>query len=691
MRLSQTTAQHDALYRTKREPVESDRLRRAVAPRRWRRPPIPAGASATETDNDDELMTSTTPRSELPAPADARDVNPLYLAVVGQVDHGKSTLVGRLLHETGSLPEGKVEQVQAMCRRRGVPFEWAFVTDALKAECDQGVTIDASHIRLRTPKRSYVLVDAPGHLAFLHNMISGAAGAEAALLVIDAAEGVKEQSRRHGYLLHLLGIRQLIVAVNKMDLVGYDAARFHAIEAEFRDYLGSLGLRAEHFIPVSARGGDGVAEITAPLAWYSGPTLAEALDDLHRPPQPRQFALRMPVQDVYKLDGRRIIAGRIECGVLNAGDEILVSPSNKTARVRSIEIWNATAPVDAAHAGQSVEITLEDPIPVERGEVISHLDAPPMETTVFRARLFWLGNRPLKRGDRYQLRLGTANVPVRVQSVEKVISTADLSSKAAAEVPHDGVADVVLQSRSMLALDPFERNPRLGRFALIDGYDTVGGGVISMEGYPDQRGAVTVKATNISEVAHRISHEMRVAQNGHAPGVLWLTGLSGAGKSTLAIELEQRLFRKGYQVFVLDGDNVRHGLNANLGFSPEDRAENIRRVGEVAALFAEAGLLVITAFISPYRADRDRARAAAGDNFHEIHVAADLATCESRDPKGLYRRARAGEIRDFTGISAPYEPPAEPELTVDTSALDVEAAVQRLVDYVEAKFALKRR
>ncbi len=636
-------------------------------------------------------MTNSIPRSSLPATAATREVSPLHVAIVGHVDHGKSTLVGRLLHETGSLPEGKVEQVQAMCQRRGMPFEWAFVTDALKAERDQGVTIDVSHIRLRTPKRTYILVDAPGHLEFLRNMISGAAGTEAALLVIDAAEGIKEQSRRHGYLLHLLGIRQLVVAVNKMDLVGYDAGRFHAIESEYRDYLGSLGLQAEHIIPVSARDGDGITEHTEPLSWYNGPTVAEALDGLRRPAQPRELALRMPVQDIYKFDDRRIIAGRIECGVLNAGDEILFSPSNKKARIKSIEAWNADQPVLAAHAGQSVGITLEDQIFVERGEVVSHVDGPPMETTVFRARLFWLGKSPMKVGDRYHLKLNTTTAPVRVQAIEKVISTADLSSKAEAAVPRDGVAEVVLQSRQLLALDPFDRNPRLGRFVLLDEYDTVGGGVINMEGYPDQRSSVTVKATNLTEVAHGVTHEMRRTQNGHAPGVLWLTGLSGAGKSTLAIELERRLFSKGYQVFVLDGDNVRNGLNANLGFSPEDRAENIRRVGEVAALFAEAGVLVITAFISPYRADRDRARQAAGDAFHEIYVAADLATCEGRDPKGLYRRARAGEIRDFTGVSAPYEPPSDPDLTVDTGELDVEAAVVRLVDYVEQNFALKPR
>lgn len=627
----------------------------------------------------------------LPRGARGKGGAPLYVAVVGHVDHGKSTLVGRLLHETGSLPEGKAEAVAEMCRRRGMPFEWAFVTDALQAERDQGITIDVSHIRLRTQKRPYVLVDAPGHREFLKNMISGAASSEAALLIIDAHEGIRQQSKSHGYLLHLLGIRQVAVAVNKMDLANYDEATFGRIDSEYRAYLRSLGITPTAVIPVSAREGDNIGARSDRMPWYQGPTVAEALDALPTATVPRDLPLRMPVQDVYKFDQRRIIAGRIECGVLRVGDELVFSPSNKTAVVKSIESWNRNETVYAAQAGQSIGFTLEDQIFVERGHVVSHADRPPVETNVFKGRIFWLGKEPLEAGRRLTLKLHTASVPVTVERIERVFDTDDLSDNPSEQVERNGVAEIVIRSRGMLALDDFETNPRLGRFVLVDTYDVVGGGIISMEGYADQRGLVTVKSTNIQAVQHHVTPEMRTAQNGHEPGVLWFTGLSGAGKSTLAVALEQQLFRRGYQTFVLDGDNVRHGLNANLGFSPEDRAENIRRVGEVAALFAEAGLLAITAFISPYRSDRDRAREAAGARFHEIHVKADLETCEMRDPKGLYKKARAGEIKDFTGISAPYEAPDKPELEIDTSTLTVEEAVQILVGYVDQHFAIKRR
>jgi bifunctional enzyme CysN/CysC len=631
------------------------------------------------------------PERRARAISQGQDRPPLYVAIVGHVDHGKSTLVGRLLHETGSLPDGKVEAVEDMCRRRGMPFEWAFVTDALKAERDQGITIDVSHIRLGTELRKYVLVDAPGHREFLKNMISGAAQSDAALLVIDAVEGVQEQSRRHGYLLHLLGLSQVIVAVNKMDLVGYDEARFNEIEHDYRAYLASIGVTPTHVVPVSARHGDGVSEAPEKMLWYDGPTVKDALDALAAPMPPRELALRLPVQDVYKFDERRIIAGRIECGKLRAGDRLLFSPSNKITKVRAIESWNRHDPVLAAHAGQSVGITLEDQIFVERGEVISHVEAPPIETNVFKARLFWMGKQALRAGDTLTLKLHTFSGPVRVESIERVIDTGTLSEGAAETVERDGIAEVVLRSRAMLALDSFDTNPRLGRFVLVDRYDVVGGGIISMDGYPDQRELITVRSTNIKAVEHAVTTDMRALQNGHRPGVLWLTGLSGAGKSTLAIALEQALFRKGYQVYVLDGDNVRQGLNANLGFSPEDRAENIRRVGEVAALFAQAGVLVVTAFISPYRSDRQRAREAAGESFREIHIKADLETCEGRDPKGLYAKARSGEIAEFTGISAPYEAPESPDFTVDTSSLSVDEALEQLLAYVEREFEITVR
>jgi bifunctional enzyme CysN/CysC len=611
----------------------------------------------------------------------------LKIVIVGHVDHGKSTLVGRIFHDTGSLPEGKVEAIKAMCERRGMPFEFAFLMDALQAERDQGITIDTAQIWFKSQKRDYVIIDAPGHKEFLKNMVTGAAASDAALLVIDVHEGVKEQSRRHGYLLHLLGVRQVAVVCNKMDLVGFEEAAFRAVERDYTGYLASIGVTPTFVVPVSARGGDNIAARAATMPWYHGPTVIEALDHFHPSAVSLELPLRFPVQDVYKFDHRRIIAGRVESGVLRVGDQVLVSPANKTVRIASIEAWGGPQPVEAK-AGQSIGVTFEDQIFIERGDLISHEDNAPIETDVFRAQVFWLGREPLKVGSAYKCKLATAEFPVTVQSIERVIDTGDLSHRDAIRVERNEVAEVVLRARKLAALDEFRDNARTGRFVLVDRYDAAGGGIVSIEGYADQRKLVTVRSTNIVRVEHGVTAEARSMRNGHRGGVLWLTGLSGAGKSTLALELEQRLFAKGYQTYVLDGDNVRAGLNANLGFSPEDRAENIRRVGELAALFADAGMIVITSFISPYRSDRDRARKAAKDSFHEIYVKADLATCERRDPKGLYKRARAGEIGEFTGISSPYEAPEMAELVVDTANESVEACADRLMDYVRDHIAI---
>ena len=621
-----------------------------------------------------------------------RDV--MNIVMVGHVDHGKSTLVGRLIHDTGTMPEGKLEALRAVCKRRGMPFEWGFLLDALQGERDQGVTIDAAHIRFRTERRDYAIIDAPGHREFLKNMVTGAASAEAAVLLIDVVEGVREQTRRHAYLLHLLGVRQVAVAVSKMDLVDFAAPRFEEVAGECRAYLAAIGVEATAIIPVAARDGDNVVDRSSRMDWYRGPTVIGALDEFDTAPAPVERPLRLPLQDVYRFDDRRILAGRIDTGRLAVGDELLFSPSNKTARVATIENWNGPAPTEAS-AGQSIGITLDEQIFVERGEVASHVEDPPLETNVFRAHLFWLGAKPLVTGQRYKLKLNTTEAQVEVQEIERVIDTRDLGTSEADRVERNGVAEVVLRSPALLPLDEFAANPRGGRFVLVDGYEIAGGGIINMEGYPDQRSLITVMGTNLTEVEHRVPLEARITRNGHRGGVLWFTGLSGSGKTTLAIEVEHRLFRKGYQTYVLDGDNVRAGLNANLSFSPDDRAENIRRVGEVAALFSDAGFIVISAFISPYRADRDRARAAAEayevGRFHEVYIKADLETCEERDPKGLYKRARAGEIADFTGISAPYEPPEATDLEVDTGAESVAQSVQHIIDYIERHFALDPR
>ena len=618
----------------------------------------------------------------------------LRVVVVGHVGHGKSTLIGRLFHDLGALPPGKIEAIQAMCERRGMPFEWAFLLDALQAERDQRITIETAQIWLRDRDRDIIFIDAPGHKEFLRNMVTGAAGADAALLVIDAGAGVEEQSRRHGYLLHFLGLRQVAVAVTKTDLAGYDKTRFAEVASVITSHLANIGLDISAIVPVSARQGENVVAQAKTMGWYRGPTLIEAIRGFKPLPSLRDLPLRLAIQDVYNFDQRRILVGRVEAGSFNVGDRLLFSPANSEARVVSIETWphprpDAAPPLTEAAAGQSVGITLDRPLFIERGALASHPERAPLETEVFRARLFWLGREPLAAGARLDMKILAARAHVTLEAIERVIDPGELDPLTGNAVPRHAGADVILRADRILALDAYGDCAPSGRFVLVKDYAIVGGGLISMEGYPDQRGLVTVRATNIKRELPRVSTEERTQRNGHKGGVLWLTGLSGSGKSTLALELERRLFARGYLVYVLDGDNLRFGLNADLGFSPEERTENIRRAGEVAALFAAAGFVVITAFISPYRSDRARVRRAVGQAFHEIYLNADIAICEERDPKGLYKRARAGEIADFTGISAPYEAPEAAELQIDTGSLDVEESLNLLLEYVIPRFALR--
>lgn len=622
---------------------------------------------------------------EAPETAETRE-GQMKIVIVGHVDHGKSTLVGRLFHDTGSLPDGKFEQIKAMCDKRGMPFEWSFLMDALQAERDQGITIDTTQIWFRTERRDYVIIDAPGHKEFLKNMVTGAASSEAALLIIDAKEGVKEQSKRHGYLLHLLGVQQVAVVVNKMDMVDYSEARFKEIEAEYRAYLNSIGVEPTYFVPVSAREGDCMVAASENMPWYSGPSVVGALDRFTPQPALANQPLRFPVQDVYKFDERRIIVGRIESGVIRKGDSIVFSPSNTPNKVASIEFFGKEG-VDEAFAGQSVGITLEDQIFVERGHVAHHADHMPLLSNQFRARLFWLGRNPLERGKRYKLKIGTAELMGEVAAIEQVVNTDTLAHEQAEAVERNAVAEVLFRVRGMASLDDFADHARTGRFVIIDNYDVAGGGIISTEGIADQRVAHgAVKSQNITTIEQRVTPESRAAYNGHTGGVLWLTGLPAAGKSTLAMELEQKLFNKGYQVYVLDGENLRAGLSSDLGFSPKDRAEHIRRMGEMAANFAQAGVIVIVATISPYAEDRRRARSAAPENFNLVHVAAPLEICEQRDTKGLYAKARAGELAEFTGISAPYEAPENADLTLDNAQTGIAENVKLLEEYVDRNF-----
>lgn len=609
---------------------------------------------------------------------------PLPIVIVGHVDHGKSTLVGRLLNDTGSLPEGKVDAVREMSRRRGMPFEWSFVMDALQAERDQGITIDTTQVRFRTAHRPYVIIDAPGHKEFLKNMVTGAASAEGALLVIDALEGVLEQSRRHAYLLHLLGVRQVAVAVNKMDAVQFNAHRFNAVATEIRAYLAEIGIAPMAVIPVSARHGNNIVERCRHMDWYDGPTVTQALDTFTPALALVEQDLRLPVQDVYKFDDRRLIVGRLESGRLRVGDRLYFAPTGKIATVASIETWNVSHPPAMVGAGQSVAITLDQPIFVERGHVACHVERRPVETRSLPARLFWLGVNPVEVGKTYTLKVATGEHRVTVEAITRVIDVEDLSGATRDAVQRNEVAEVIFSSRTPVPVDGFDQLPRTGRGVLVEEYDIVGGCIFAA---PSASAAQSDR--NLYAVSHEITTEARARVNGHTGGILWFTGLSGAGKSTLAIAAERELFRRGRQVYVLDGDGVRQGLNADLGFSPEDRSENLRRIAHVARLFADAGMIVITAFISPTREDRARARAIGGDVFHEIYVKADLEVCEARDPKGLYKKARAGAIPEFTGVSAPYEPPEAPDLILDSGHLPPEQLLGELVGYVDAAFALQ--
>jgi len=619
------------------------------------------------------------------------DAPRLKIVFVGHVDHGKSTLIGRILTETGSLPEGKTEGLRKACAAQGQPFEYAFVLDALSEEQEQNITIDTTQIQFRSARRDYVIIDAPGHQEFLKNMITGAANADAAIMVIAADEGVREQSRQHGQLLSLLGIREIIIAVNKMDLAAFSEDRFRPVEREYAAFLLELGLTARAFIPLSASSGENVVrDGGSVMPWFRGPNLLEALDQLEVVRAAAELPLRFPIQDVYRKDKRRIFAGRVESGTIRVGDQLVFSPHNKTAQVATIERWGEPA-AESASAGESIGITLCDHIFIERGHIASHETDAPVESNRVRAKVFWMGREPLVTGARYRLKLVTQDVECEVVGVANVIDVATLDSTPAdrSELRTNEVGEVTLQTRGPLVFDNYDRIPNLGRFVLAEGGHLVGGGIISGAVYTTRK---QIKSENIFWNESDITASRRAARNGHRGAVVWLTGLSGAGKSTIAGALEKELFQRSMHTYVLDGDNLRHGLNSNLGFAPEDRAENIRRVSEVAKLMADAGTVVITSFISPYRIDRRLAREIAlqaGAEFVEVFVNAPLAVCEERDPKGLYEKARSGLLKGFTGIDAPYEAPEDPEIVVHTHQQSPQESVGQILDELLPRLRLK--
>ncbi|MFZ5733233.1 MAG: adenylyl-sulfate kinase [Pseudomonadota bacterium] len=630
-------------------------------------------------------MNMLAPAAAIASAASAAPRPQVRIVIVGHVDHGKSTLVGRLLHETGSLPDGKLEMLKAVSERRGMPFEWSFLLDALQTERDQGITIDTTQIRFKTPSRDIVLIDAPGHAEFLRNMITGASQADAAVLIIDALEGVRDQTRRHGYLLHLLGVRQVAVVINKMDRVAYAQSRFDEISAEISAHLTGLGVKPVAVIPISARDGDGVTTRTPNIGWYTGATVVEALDGLDPARPMTSLPLRLPIQAIYKFDDRRIVAGRIEAGQLSTGDEIVIMPAGKIARIRSVESWPVTPVTGPQGAGRSVGITLDRELFVERGDIISHVGTAPRDTRRLRARIFWLHDTPLAKGAQILVRLGAKETRATVVAIDKAVDPGELASVQTDSIKRNHVGEIDLALAHPLAADPYTENPRTGRLVIEVAGRIAGGGLVLSVDAGER--AIPVDIVPV-ESALRIDE--RSARYGHNGAVLWLTGLPGSGKSTIAQTLERKLFSRGGSPIFLDGDTLRAGLNGDLGFTPKDRTENIRRLAEVASHLARNGHIAIVAAVSPSAEDRAQARRIADNAFREIFVATPREVCESRDPKGHYAKARAGALTNFTGTGNDYEKPAAAELVIDTtdrSASDAADEIERMLARTGVLFA----
>jgi len=523
------------------------------------------------------------------------------VVIVGHVDHGKSTVVGRLLADTGALPQGKLEAVRRECERTGKPFEYAFLLDALSDEQDQGITIDTARCFFKSAKRDYIIIDAPGHIEFLKNMISGAARAEAAVLVIDAKEGVRENSRRHGYILSMLGIKQVIVCVNKMDLVGYKAEVFRSIEAEYRAFLDGIGaVKPRQFVPVAAVAGENLARRGTETPWYDGPTLLELLDTLPKAPPKLDQPLRMPLQAVYKFtkhgDDRRIFAGRIEAGKAAVGDKVVFSPSNKITTIRSIEGFN-TAARKSVEAGWSTGFTLTEEIYVTRGEVMSHVDKPPLVSTRVRANMIWLGKSPFAPGRDYKLKLGTAALPVKLQKINKVIDASELGSTLEKQsVGRHEVADVILELSQPVAFDLSTDCEATGRFVIVDGYDVAGGGIVTA-GVADELRDFRAEARtrDFNWVEGGVTVADRTRRYGHHAAMVMFVGKAGAmqRKHDYARALERALFEAGRNVYMLDGQNVLLGVDHDLWVDAA-QSELVRRFGEVAHLLVSAGLIVVS-------------------------------------------------------------------------------------------------
>ncbi len=545
----------------------------------------------------------------------------MSIVIAGHVDHGKSTVMGRLLADTGSLPVGKLDQVRALCERNSKPFEYAFLLDALKDEMSQGITIDAARVFFKTAQRDYLILDAPGHIEFLKNMITGASRAEAALLVIDAEEGVRENSRRHGYMLALLGVRQLAVVVNKMDLVDYSEPVFSAIVENYTAFLREIGVEARFIVPASGRFGDNIAQAGERMPWYTGPTVLEALDRFEKEPQALDQPFRLPVQDVYKFTGsgdkRRLVAGTVDSGTLEVGDELVFFPSGKRSRVATIEAFNKP-PQTRTSAGEATALTLDEQIYVTRGELACRAsEPPPRVATRVRASLFWMGREPLRVGREYLLKMGGARTPVWVEKILRVIDASDLSvSPESDRVERHAVAECILRTRRAVAFDPAEDNARTSRFVIVDRFEIRGGGILR-EALEDEYEAVRshVLLRNMKWETSRIARERRAEKYNQRPTLILVTGDRNSGKKSFAKALESRLFEEGKVVYFLGIGNVLYGVDADIKVAGQagDHTEHLRRLAEVAHLLLDAGVLLVVTAVNLKRAELDLIETTVGE------------------------------------------------------------------------------
>src|SRR5690349_9479092 len=581
------------------------------------------------------LTATSSPLAAPREPAAATDAQQrMNIVIVGHVDHGKSTVIGRLLADTHSLPEGKLEQVRAQCELNSRPFEFAFLLDALKDEQAQGITIDAARVFFKSRLRPYLILDAPGHIEFLKNMITGASRAEAALLVIDAAEGVQENSRRHGYMVSLLGIRQLSVVVNKMDLVGWDRGVFDRIVKEYGSFLDQIGIRPASFIPVSARGGDNIAERSGHLSWYDGPTVLDALDAFETEAAPVHQPFRMPVQDVYKFtkqgDDRRIVAGTIQSGSVSVGDSVIFYPSGKKSRVKSIEAFNRP-PQTRADAGSAIGFTLQEQIYITRGEVATlELEPRPQVTTRLRVSLFWLGKQPMVKRKEYLLKLGTARVTARVEEVLRVMdaSTLDTAEQRSAIQRHD-VAEAVLKLDRAIACDLAEDIASTSRFVVVDDFEIRGGGIVR-EALPDRQASVRdqVLLRNYKWEPSVIQPERRAEKYNQKAALILVTGENENDRKGVAKAIENKLFEDGKVVYFVGIGSVLYGVDADIARKPENRLEHMRRLAEVANLMLDAGMILVVAAAELTQDDLEVIKTAVQPDWIETIWAGDTITTD---------------------------------------------------------------